>query len=147
MALPPVDGGSGDDSYTPVSQASSWRVNANGTVTPVEVITVTSDKYGVTFTFTITQHEFQMDGGAGVSGERTAQVNYIATVDHVQGIRWEEDTGTDGGLYNYLVITVGTNDGERTTEVRARMDQLGAQSTFSAISAAWKSILQLGPVA
>lgn len=147
MAMPPVDGGSGDDSYTPVSQASSWRVNANGTVTPVEVITVTSDKYGVTFTFTITQHEFQMDGGAGVSGERTAQVNYIATVDHVQGIRWEEDAGSDGGLYNYLVVTVGTDDGEITTDVRIRMDSIGTPGAFAAVDKAWANLVALGATA
>lgn len=146
MALEPVDGGANEDTYTPISQASSWRVNADGTVTPVEVITVRSDKYGVTFTFNITQRTFQTDGGAGESGLRTSQVNYIAGYDHVQGVRWEEDTGPDGGLYNWLVITVGTDDGERTTEVRARMDQLGDGNTFAAIRAAWANIVKLGPV-
>ena len=63
------------------------------------------------------------------------------------GVHGEEDQGADGNLYNYLVLTVGTDDGERTSDVRIRMDAIGLPSAFQAVADAWQRIEALGPSA
>jgi len=72
------------------------------------------------------------------------QVNAIGGVDHVIGMRGEEDQGRDGNLYNYLVITVGTPDGARSADVRVRMDHLDAG--IAAAHQAWAQLNALQPV-
>jgi hypothetical protein len=63
----------------------------------------------------------------------------------VIGVHGEEDIGTDGALYNYLVVTVGTDDGERSQDVRIRMDRIGEPAAFAAIENAWRLVQGLAP--
>lgn len=146
MALAPVDGGGGTalDAYTLVATRSDYELKGPGNLVPIEEITASSVKYGVTFTFNVTQATFQADGARNLAQEKTAQVNEIGGHDHVVALRGTQDTGTDGNLYNYLVITVGTPDGLITTEIQARMDQIGEPSTFTAINNAWTLLQNLG---
>ena len=136
----------GTEDYEIVGQSSTFRVNPNNTTTPIEQLTVRSPLYDVTFTFNVTRHTYDTNGAAVLASERTAQVNYIAGLDHVIGVRGEEDQGPDGNLYNYLVVTIGSPDGTRSSDVRIRMDQLGTQGAFAAIEAAWQQMNQLYPV-
>jgi hypothetical protein len=121
-------------------------VNANNTTTAIEQITARSLQYDVTFTFNVTAATYNADGAAVLASEKTAQVNEICGHDHVIGVRGEEDQGDDGNLYNYLVVTVGTADGARSSDVRIRMDHIGDVGAFNAINNAWKLLLSLGPV-
>jgi hypothetical protein len=142
-----IDGGSAaDDQYQVVGQVSTYRVNNNNTTTPIEQITARSIKYDVTFTFNVTQSAYLGAGAAILAQNKTSQVNALAGYDHVIGVRGEEDQGSDGNLYNYLVVTVGTPDGERSSDVRIRMDHVGDPSAFAAISRAWDLLVALGPV-
>lgn len=134
----------GTDEYEIVGQNSSYRINPNNTTTPIEQITARSLKYGVTFTFNVTQATYLANSGPVLASEKTAQVNELAAVDHVIAVRGEEDQGPDGNLYNYLVVTVGTPDGERTQDVRIRMDQIGTQGAFAAVTRAWNLMNTLG---
>lgn len=147
MLVAPGGSDVGDDAYTIVSQLSTYRVNPNNTTTPIEQITARSTKFGVTYMFNVLMATYLADGAAGLTSEKNAQVNYIAAHEHVVGVRGEQDQGPDGNLYNYLVVTVGTDDGLRTQDIRIRMDHLGDQSAFAAIEQAWARILALGPTA
>jgi hypothetical protein len=123
---------------------STFRVNANNTTTAIEQITARSKLYDVTFTFNVTHQTFINNGAPELTFLKTEQVNQIAGLPHVQGVRGEEDQGTDGNLYNYLVVTVGTDDREITTDVRVRMDQLDTPGAVGAINAAWSNLTALG---
>lgn len=148
MALEQGTGAGGDSptAYQIVSQLSTFRVNANNTTTAIEQLVVRSLMYDVTFMFNVTHAVFLADGAPILAAERTQQVNAFGAHPHVVGLRGEEDQGADGNLYNYLVVTVGSDDGERTTDVRIRMDQLGSGSRFDAVDNAWNLINNLGPV-
>lgn len=136
----------GTSEYEVVSQSSTFRVNANNTTTAIEQITARSLLYDVTFTFNVTAATYNADGAAVLASEKTAQVNEIAGHDHVVALRGEEDQGSDGNLYNYLVVSVGTADGSRYSDVRIRMDNIGTPAAFGAIDKAWNLLTALGPV-
>lgn len=147
MALAPVDaggGGTSTDPYTLVATRSDYETKGNNILVPIEEITATSTKYGVTFTFNVTAATFNADGARNLAQEKVAQVDAIAEHDHVVGIRGEQDQGGDGNLYNYLVVTVGTDDGLITTDVRIRMDQIGDTGAYTAINHAWTLLQNLG---
>jgi hypothetical protein len=146
MEVADEGGTAADDAYQVVGQNSTYRVNNNNTTTPIEQITARSVKYDVTFTFNVTQSAYLGAGAANLARLKTSQVNALAAEDHVIGVRGEEDQGSDGNLYNYLVVTVGTPDGERQSDVRIRMDHLGEPSAFAQISRAWDLLVSLGPV-
>jgi len=143
----PADDGTpyvGGGEFDLVGTASSFRVNANNTTTPIVQITARSKAYGVTFTFNVSQQTFDNNGAPELAFLKTEQVNLIAGMDHVYAVRSEEDQGRDGNLYNYLVVTVGTDDGEITTDVRIRMDQLDTPGAVGAINSAWDQLVALG---
>ena len=141
-----ADGGdlASPDAYQIVGQTSTFRVNANNTTTAIEQITARSLKYDVTFTFNVTAATYAADGAPPLVALKTSEVNALAGHDHVVAVRGEEDQGADGNLYNYLVVTVGTDDGERTSDVRIRMDAIGLPSAFGAVDAAWTLMQNLG---
>ena len=66
MALAPVTqgGDAADHPYTPSGTVRTFRVNNDGTFSPVVNITAASVLYGVQFTFTILAKTFDDDGGA-----------------------------------------------------------------------------------
>ena len=145
MALEPVGGGdAADHPYTPIAIQRTFRVNNDGTFTPVVNITAASTLYAVQFTFTILASTFDTDGGPPLTAERTAWVDQICGHAHVQGFHSETDQGPDQILYNYGVILVGTDDGAITDEVRVRMDHLNDQATFAAIDRAWQRLKAMG---
>jgi len=134
------------DEYQIVSQLSTFKVNPNNTTTAIEQITARSVKYDVTFTFNVPKTTYVSDGAPPLVALKTGQVNQLAGHEHVVAVRGEEDQGLDGNLYNYLVVTVGTPDGERTSDVRIRMDNIGLPSAFGAVDAAWNTLVSLGSV-
>ena len=150
MALAPIGGGggsggeSGGQNYTPIGSVRTFRVNNDGTFTPVMNLTALSDLYGVQFTFTILAKTFDEDGAPAILTERTGQVNAICGHPHVQGFWTEADQGPDQILYNYANIEVGTDDGAITTIVTARMDQIGDTQVFTDIDNAWKKLQAIG---
>ena len=132
------------DAYRLVGSQQTFRVNADGTTTPIVLITATSQLYGTTFFWFITEKTFQSGGAPAATGAKTQEVNAVAGHPHVQGFRSEQDQDVSGLLYNYAVITVGTDDLAITATVKVRMDHLGAGSTFDAIDAAWQRLVDLG---
>jgi hypothetical protein len=146
VALAPVSGDSvGTSGYSIVGQFTTFQVNDNNTTTPIEQITARSDKYGVTFTFNVLKSTYDADGGAVLASEKTAQVDQIGAHDHVVGLRGGQDQDPNGHLYNYLFVTVGTDDLARTSEIQIRMDHLGDVAAFAAIDRAWTLLQDLGP--
>jgi hypothetical protein len=146
VLLDPEGGDAAEDAYDVIAQLSTYRVNNNNTTTPIEQITARSQQFDVVFTFNVTQQTYLNAGAANLARLKTTEVNAIARLEHVIGVRGEEDQGTDGNLYNYLVVTVGTPDGERQSDVRIRMDQIGEPSAFGAVHRAWDLLVALGPV-
>lgn len=145
MALEPVGGGTGTtQNYTLIANQRTFRVNNDGTFTPVVNTTALSNQYGVQFTFTMLASTFDLDGGPPLTTLRTEWVDAVCAYDHVQGFRSEVDQGPDQILYNYGVITVGTDDGAITDEVRVRMDHLNDVATFAAIDASWNRLKAMG---
>lgn len=132
------------DGFDILGQLSTFKVNPNNTTTPIEQITARSQLYDVTFTFNVTQATYKALGAAILVSDRTVEVNTIAGDPRVVACRGEEDTGVDGNLYNYLVVTIGTPDLSRTSDFRVRMDQLA--SGPAAIDAAWQQMNALAPV-
>lgn len=147
MALQPVSGGdAADHPFRLIGSNRTFRVNADGTFTPIVNLTLASVLYGVQFSFTILAATFDSDGGPPLEAERTAWVDEICAHPHVVGFRSEVDQGPDQVLYNYGVIEVGTDDGAITDETRVRMDHLNDPATFAAIDATWGRLVALGAV-
>lgn len=145
MPLAQLPGGdAADHPYIPIGTVRTFRVNNDGTFTPIVNITAASALYGVQFTFTLPAKTFDDDGGPPLTAERTAWVDEICGHAHVQDFWSETDQGPSQVLYNYGIITVGTDDSAITNQVRARMDQLNDEATFSAIDKAWKQLQALG---
>jgi hypothetical protein len=137
-------GGTADDAYGLVGVVSTFRVNNNNTTTDLVEITARSVKFGVEYTWDILKATFDGEGAGNAAAEKTAQVNYIAERDHVYAVRSVPDQDKSGVLYNYLVVTVGTDDGSSTVDVLIRMDELDAPASFGALDAAWKNLQDLG---
>jgi hypothetical protein len=150
MALDPVDGGSGgggepsDGAYTLVSSFRTFRVLSDNTTQPIQAVTAQSNLYGVTFSMFIAGKTWDTDGGPPFIRDMCAYVNDVCGLDHVVGFRSEQDLGTDQVLYNFAVITVGTEDGTITDEARVRMDQLRTGAEVPAINAVWKRLQDAG---
>lgn len=134
-----------DHPYIPVGNpVRTFRVNNDGTFTPVVNITAQSALYGVQFTFTLLASTYDTDGGPPLTAERAAWVDEICGYRHVVDFRSEVDQGPSQVLYNYGVITVGPEGATDGDEVRVRMDMLNLPSTFAAIDAAWARMQALG---
>ena len=141
------DGSSvGSGAYDIIDQVSTVQVNPNNTVTPIEQITFRARLYDVTATFNVLASTYQADGAPGLVSEKTAQVEALCANPNVIGARGEQDQDpASTRLYNYLVLTVGTPDGARTSDVKIRMDELGLPSAFAAIDHAVQLMASLGP--
>lgn len=146
MLAQPGGSSVGSNAYDIIDQLSTVQVNPNNTTTAIEQITFRSLTYGVIATFNVLQSVYQTNGAAVLVSERTAQLEQLVGHEHVQGARGEQDQDpSNGRLYNYLVLTIGTPDFARTSEIKIRMDQLGTQAAFAAIDAAWATLQALGP--
>ena len=149
MALQPVSGG-GDGGgasageYDPIASTRTFRVLPNNDTQPIQAVTVRSRLYGVVFSFFIDGNTWDTDGGPPFIRDMTAYVNDVCGMDHVIGFRSEQDLGPDQLLYNYAVITVGTDDELLTDEARVRMDQLRNGAEVPAINAAWSRLQAIG---
>ena len=144
MALEPTGGGIATTAYELVGAVSTFRNGPNNTLLPIEEITARSTLYDVTVIFDITQATFMGEGAQIAAADKIGEVNAIGGHDHVVALRAEQDVANDGNLYNYLVITVGTDDGLITTDIRARMDSLSSPATYTAIDRAWQQLVALG---
>lgn len=139
-----VGGLTADEAYLPISTARTFRVNADQSTTPIVIVTAQSLKYGVQYTWTILAATFDADGAPPLIALKTSQVNQICGHPHVQDFRTESDQGPSQQLYNYAIITVGTEDGAITNDARVRMDQIGQPSAFAAIDAVWHGLTLIG---
>jgi len=140
-------GGGGDGGgplYTPISSVRTFRVLGDNSTQPIQAVTAASKLYGVQFSFFIDGHVWDTDGGPPFINDMTGYVNNVCSLDHVIGFRTEQDLGPDQLLYNYAVITVGTEDGLLTDEARVRMDLLRTGAEVPAIDAAWKRLQDIG---
>lgn len=137
-------GGGVDAAYTPVATVHTDRVNNDGTLTPIVNITAIADKFGVQFTFTLTEATWKADGAPAETALRAEWVNAICGRPDVQGFYTEQDQGPSQVLYNYAVITVGDDDSGVTGVVRVRMDQLNTPGAFAAIDAEHARVTALG---
>lgn len=133
-----------DTAARDVQTTDDLRVNQNNTFTPLIVVTATSVRYGVTFTWAMRRQTWIEDGGPPAIALKTGQVNAICGHEHVQDFWTEQDTGPSKQLYNFAVIAVGTDDGAAVELVRWRMDQIGLPGVFGAIDAAWARIVAAG---
>lgn len=142
---PTAEGSSAqNDGYQLVSVTDTFRVNPNNTTTPLKEITARSLLYDVYFTWDISQATFDGEGAPAAAALKTEQVNQIAGADHVYAVRSQPEQDKTGVLYNYLVVTVGTDDGSITSDVLIRMDRIGLPSAFGAIADEWKKLQALG---
>jgi hypothetical protein len=145
VALPAIDDGIvSPHPFQLIGTVRTFRVNSDGTFTPVVNITARSRTYGVQFTFTIRASTFEADGAPPLTALRTEWVDTVCAHAHVQGFRTEQEQGPDQVMYNFAVIEVGTDDGSITDEVTVRMDALNTPDTFGKIDAAWQRLVALG---
>ncbi len=146
MVLVQLPGGdAADHPYIPVGNpVRTFRVNNDGTFTPVVNITAQSALYGVQFTFTLLASTYDTDGGPPLTAERASWVDAVCGYRHVVDFYTEVDQGPSQVLYNYAVIVVGAEGATDGDQVRVRIDHLGDPATFGAIDAAWTRMTALG---
>lgn len=123
---------------------NTFRTNQNNTTTALVELTCYSTLYGVTYTWAVTKATYLSNGGDVLASEKTAQVEQICAADHVQGFRTEKEEDASSLLYNYAVITVGTDDGDISDTVSVRMDQIGTPGAFALIDACWQRLVKTG---
>ena len=133
-----------DTAYNLVSTQRTFRVNADNSTTEVVNISAQSQLYLVYYTWTILAATFDADGAPPLVSLKTSEVNVICGHPHVQDFRTEQDQGPSDVLYNYAVVTVGTDDQAITTEVRQRMDSIDTPEVFGKIDKAWSQLQALG---
>lgn len=138
------DGASIGGAYILISTDSTFRVNADQSTTAVVNVTAQSVVFGVQFTWTVLRTTWNSDGPAAFVPLKTAEVNTICAHPHVQDFRTEQDQGPSQVLYNYAVITVGTDDGSITDDVRVRMDHINDPATFGLIDSTWQRLADAG---
>lgn len=136
--------GAPTDEYRLVAVEQTFRVNADATTSPIVLITAYSVKYAVTFSWFITLATFQTFGAATAAAVKTSEVNEVCGHPNVQAFRTEQDQDRSSLLYNYAVVTVGTDDQRITTTVTRRMDQINTPAMFAAIDQAWQQLVALG---
>jgi len=141
-----ADGGdvTATDAYKLVTSKRSFRPNADGSTTSVVNITARSLQYDVQYTWTILASTWDIDQGHLAIAIKTAEVNKICGYDHVQDFRTEQDQGPSEQLYNYAVITVGTDDGLITDYTTHRMDSIDSASVFTDIDTVWQRLVAAG---
>ncbi len=144
MIIDPGGGGAPADGYDLIGTVGTFRVNQNNTTTPIVQITARSQQYGVQFTWDVLTSTFQADGAQTLAGLKTSQVNVICGHPQVQAFRTEADQDRSDLLYNFAIITVGTNDQTITDTVSVRMDQIGDPAAFTAIDAMWAQLVAWG---
>jgi hypothetical protein len=144
---PDAVGGGGSPTganYRLISTQRTFRVNADQSTTPVINVTAQSLAYGVQFTWTMLAQTWDVSGGPPAVSLKTSEVDQICGHDHVQDFRSEQDQGPSQQLYNYAVITVGTDDQAITDEARIRMDSIGSPGAFAAIDKVWGLLTAAG---
>ena len=129
-----------DYAYNLITAQRTFRVNPDQTTTPIVNVTAQSQKYGVVYTWTMLAKAWDGDQGTANVMTKTSQVNTVCSQDHVQDFRTEVDQGPSQQLFNYAVITVGTDDGAITNDFRVRMDHIGDSSVLTTIQAVWDQI-------
>lgn len=135
----------GGSAYVLIGQARTFRVNTSAnTFTPIVNVTAQSVAYGVQFTWTVPASTVDNDGLPSVATQKTGEVNQICATAHVQDLRTEQDQGPSQVLYNFAVITVGTDDQSITDEVRVRMDMINEPAAFQAIADSWARLVAAG---
>jgi hypothetical protein len=142
--LPDV-GDAGSSAYTFLGSVRTFRVNPDQSTTPVVNVTAQSTVFGVQFTWTVLAETWDASGPAGVIPQKTGEVNLICGKPHVQDFRTEQDQGPSQVLYNFAVITVGTDDQSITDEVRVRMDHISPPPNAQ-IDAVWQRLADAGAV-
>lgn len=143
-----TDEGSSADAaaFTFQGAQRTFRVNSDNSFTPIVNVTAQSDQYGVVYTWTILAATWDVDGGPPLMALKTSEVNALCGHPHVQDFRTEQDQGPSQQLYNFAVITVGTDDGLITDEARVRMDSIGLPAAFAAVDAVWARLAAAGAV-
>lgn len=130
--------------YNLLGVVNTFRTNQNNTTTPLVELSAYSLVYGVTYTWAVTTATYLADGGDVLASEKTAQVEQICAHEHVQGFRTEKEEDRSSLLYNYAVITVGTDDGAITDTCSVRMDQIGTPGAFQIIADTWNRLVTTG---
>jgi len=130
--------------YNLLGVVNTFRVNQNNTTTPLVELTAYSIVYGVTYTWAVSKATYVADGGDVLASEKTAQVEAICAAPHVHAPPTEKDEDESDLLYNYAVITVGTDDGAIADSTSVRMDQLGTPGAFQAIADTWARLVKTG---
>ena len=130
--------------YNLLGVVNTFRTNQNNTTTPLVELTCYSTLYGVTYTWDVTTATYNADGGDVLASEKTALVEAICGDAHVQGFRTEKEEDRSSLLYNYAVITVGTDDGSITDTVSVRMDHIGDPGAFQLIADCWNRLVRAG---
>jgi hypothetical protein len=150
--LPQVPDLSGADAaantvaYRHIAGGEVPRVNSDGSITKVYSLTAESVLYGVQYTWFIPLATFKTDGAVNAQSSMTATVNNVCAHPHVQDFWTEQVQDRSNLLVNQAVITVGTDDGQSTTTVTKRMDQLGDGTVGAQIDAAWQLVSASGGV-
>lgn len=135
----------GGAAYVLIGTERTFRVNtAASTFTAVVNLTAQSVAYGVQYTWTVLAKTVDSDGAPASADLTTGWVDQICAAAHVQDFRSEQAQGPSQVLYNYGVITVGTDDESITDEVRVRMDQLNTPGAFKAIADCWSRLVAAG---
>jgi hypothetical protein len=141
----PGGGGSaGVGNFRLIATQRTFRVNADQSTTPVINVTAQSLAYGVQFTWTMLAKTWDESGGPPAISLKTSEVDQLCGHEHVQDFRTEQDQGPSQQLYNYAVITVGTEDQAITDDARVRMDSIGLPSAFAAVDAVWNRLVSVG---
>lgn len=142
--LPGGGGGGGGTDIQVISSSDAFRVNNDLTETLLTLITAYSKTYGVTFSFFVLRSEFEATGAENWAGIFGTAVDAVCGYQHVQAFRTEQDQDRSRLLYNFAVITVGTDDLAFTTDVSRRMDLLDTPETFGEIDKAWALLVKSG---
>lgn len=151
MALPPVDGGSGNvnGDFKILSQEPSILVQAGGKVVEAVTVSAMERAFAVQFGFTVPHNSWMGQAGSGSGMAETytrviaSYIQEIAQAPHVVAIYGAPDTDLNGLLHDYLFVTVGIEGTDSTAEVRILQDSANSVAAFKKISDAYDQLVAI----
>ncbi len=149
MALPGRDGSGGTGTVTSdyVFEGSKPDILVQSGNQVVQAVTIYAreTEFDIEFQFTITKTEYMGAGPQAEAGLRAGWLQAIGIADHVVGVSVVQDVNPAGFLRDYVIVTVGTDDGVFTADTQILFDNANTRGAFQQIANTWAKVAKTVP--
>jgi hypothetical protein len=147
VALTPDPGGTGTvtSDYDFTGSEPSILVESGNRVVKAVTLYAREKEFGIEFQFTIPRTEYMGSGPEGAAGLRAGWLQAIGIADHVQAVSVVQDVNAQGFLRDYVLVTVGSDDGQFTADTQILLDSANTPGAFQQIANTWAAVAKTIP--